>query len=76
MIYERYYAACKPLSCTYSISDRANLLFIISAIIGLFGGLSVLLKLITLFTVSIGQRCIMHRRQRIQPTISIIIKPE
>ncbi len=73
VIYEQYYAACKPLFCSYSISERANVAVIISTIVGLFGGLSVVLKLIIPTLVIIIQHIIMHhRRQRIQPRVSVI----
>ena len=74
--YERYYAACEPLSCSYTTSERANLLYIISAIVGLYGGLSVVFKLITPTIVRIGQLCSMRRQRRIRPSISVIGIPE
>jgi hypothetical protein len=35
-----------PLSCTYTITEQPNLIYIITTIIGLFGGLNVALKVI------------------------------
>ena len=65
--YESYYAACAPLSCTYVIRDRANPLYVITAIIGLFGGLNASLKLIIPVFVKIVRYLIMRRRQRVDP---------
>ncbi|CAF3883807.1 unnamed protein product, partial [Adineta steineri] len=41
-----YYNQCAPLSCTAQYEDRDNLFLIITSIIGIFGGLSLGLKLI------------------------------
>jgi hypothetical protein len=76
VVYERYYAACKPFSCSYSTTERANLLYIISTIVSLFGGLSVVFKLITPTIVSIGQHVRMNRQRRIRPSVSVIAIPE
>ncbi len=76
IIYERYYAACEPLSCSYTTTERANLLYIISTVVGLFGGLSVVFKLITPVIVGIGQHVGMRCRRRIRPRVSVIVIPE
>ncbi|CAF1190754.1 unnamed protein product [Adineta steineri] len=41
-----YYNQCAPLSCTFQYEDRDNLFLIITSIIGIFGGLSLGLKLV------------------------------
>jgi hypothetical protein len=76
VFYERYYEACAPLSCSYLINKRANPLYIISTIVGLCGGLSVVLKLISPVIVRIGQRCIIRRQRRVQPAVSVIMTSE
>ena len=74
--YERYYAACEPLSCSYLINERGNLLYVISTTVGLFGGLSVVLKLIIPTIIKIRQHVIMRYRRRVQPAVSVIFIPE
>ena len=70
--YERYYDACAPLSCSYSITEQANPVYVISTIFGLYGGLSVALEILVPVTVRLGQHFLIHRRRRIRPSISTI----
>lgn len=71
--YTNYYNACQPISCSYSVNERANIVYIIGNIIGLFGGLSVILKLFTPIIVDIGYYVTRHRQQRqVQPSVSTI----
>ncbi|CAF4031279.1 unnamed protein product, partial [Adineta steineri] len=44
--YEKYYEKCAPEQCTYTYTSRNNPVQIITTLIGLFGGLSVALKII------------------------------
>lgn len=60
--YERYYTACEPLSCSYSITKQTNLLYIISTIISLFSGLSIVLKQVIPVAVNIGLHGIRRHR--------------
>ncbi|CAF1167899.1 unnamed protein product [Adineta steineri] len=51
-----YYNQCAPLSCTVQYEDRDNLFLIITSIVGIFGGLSLGLKLlITIILQSIDK---------------------
>lgn len=45
VIYENYYAACQPAECVYVTSTRHDLIYIVTTIIGLVGGLVTTLKL-------------------------------
>ena len=65
--YQNYYIACSPLSCTYSTYDRVNPIEIITVIIGLYGGLTVALKLLTPVLVKIGLHINTYRQRRITP---------
>lgn len=70
--YEKYYEACQPLSCSYSPYEQANIFYIISNIISLFGGLSIILRIVAPLIVRIGQFFVLYRRQRqLQPVFSI-----
>ncbi|CAF1368789.1 unnamed protein product [Rotaria sp. Silwood1] len=44
--YEEYYQQCAPEQCSYLLPFRNNALYIVTTVIGLFGGLSVALKII------------------------------
>lgn len=42
--YENYYAACMPSECRYEYSQQNGILYVITAILSLYGGLTVSLK--------------------------------
>jgi len=65
--YEHYYATCAPTFCTYVPTERANPIYLITTIIGFYGGLTVALKMIVPVLVKFGRYLIMYRRQRIEP---------
>ncbi|CAF3962316.1 unnamed protein product [Adineta steineri] len=44
MIYENYYKQCQPIKCSYTYVDRNNIIFIITTLIGLIGGLVKILR--------------------------------
>ncbi|CAF5049793.1 unnamed protein product, partial [Rotaria sp. Silwood1] len=46
--FSSYYNRCSPSSCTYEYISRNDLFFVITTIIGIFGGLSLGLKLLNL----------------------------
>jgi hypothetical protein len=62
---DQYYTACSPLSCTYSIEERVSLIYIVTVIIGLYGGLTVALKLVGPLMMETGHYFIRYRPQRI-----------
>ncbi|CAF1034009.1 unnamed protein product [Rotaria sordida] len=43
--YEEYYQQCAPKQCSYLLTFRNNALYIVTTVIGLFGGLLVALKI-------------------------------
>jgi hypothetical protein len=69
--YDQYYTACTPLSCTYTYNGEISLLYTITTIIGLYGGLSVMLKLIVPALVKIGYRIVSSRHRRVQQTVIV-----
>ncbi|CAF0823732.1 unnamed protein product [Adineta steineri] len=44
--YSSYYASCAPYSCSYKYIDHNTILYIITTILGLYGGLVVILRFI------------------------------
>ena len=49
--YDSYYAKCAPALCIYPLEKRLDILYSITTVIGLFGGLAVSLKLFLTVTV-------------------------
>jgi hypothetical protein len=49
--YDKYYEECAPEQCTYSYTSRNNPFQIVTTLVGLLGGLSVVLKIIIPFIV-------------------------
>ena len=45
-LFEQFYATCAPLSCTYSFSERKELIYVATTILGLIGGLTAALRVI------------------------------
>ncbi|CAF2968146.1 unnamed protein product [Rotaria sp. Silwood2] len=45
--FEGYYNTCAPATCTYTIIRRMDLLYVIATMAGLFGGLVIVLRLLT-----------------------------
>jgi hypothetical protein len=70
--YEHYYETCAPSLCTYVSTELANPIYIITSIVGLYGGLTVALQIIVPFLVKIGRYLIMCRRHRIEPMVAAV----
>jgi hypothetical protein len=51
--FDLFYSQCNPTYCSYSYAHRFDALFIITTIIGIFGGLSFALRLIAPFITAI-----------------------
>ena len=51
--YKQYYHRCKPRQCSYTITTRGNVLYIFSTIIGIFGGLTIILKIVSQAIVTV-----------------------
>lgn len=67
--YEKYYAKCAPLSCRYENVIHNNILYIITKLIGLYGGLTIGLRLLIWNSVKVYYRnktCFV-RRTTIRP---------
>lgn len=44
--YDAYFQICEVPTCTYTYTQRADILYVITTIIGLFGGLTIVLRLV------------------------------
>lgn len=49
--FSKYYRQCKPRQCTYTYTTRGDPLYVFSTTVGVFGGLTVILRLLTLILV-------------------------
>ena len=55
--YEKYYGHCQPLYCSYTVEKKSDILFVITRLTGLYGGLSTILKyLIPCIVIFIARR--------------------
>lgn len=50
--YKQYYNGCDPSQCSYTFTTRGGILYIFATIIGMFGGLIVVLRIIVKITVN------------------------
>jgi len=55
--FDSFYAQCNPTYCSYTYMHRFDVLYIITTIIGIFGGLSFALRLIVPIIVHVLLRC-------------------
>ena len=62
--YEGHYRNCAPLSCTYTISQRLQLLYVASTVISFFGGLVVTLRLLVPILVRLIHWILIRWRHR------------
>jgi hypothetical protein len=53
-----YYSICAPLVCTYTINRKMDIVYIFTAVIGLLGGMTVILRLLVPVTVRLAHSII------------------
>jgi hypothetical protein len=58
--YENFYQNCRPAYCLFTYQKRNYIMYIITTVIGLVGGLSIIFKLLSPIFVKIFFKCI-HR---------------
>ncbi|CAF4237020.1 unnamed protein product, partial [Adineta steineri] len=56
--YSAYYAQCQSQVCTYTTAQRSSFLYILTSLLGLYGGLSVVLRLLVPYMVNFIYRCV------------------
>lgn len=69
--YENFFQQCQPKTCSYTLVQRSNILFVLTTIVGLYGGLTVLLRIVAPFVVRRIHRFVRVRR----PTIDSVEPP-
>ena len=60
--YAAFFEECIPEYCVYSVTERPSIVAIITRLIALFGGLNILLKLVTPWIITITVWCARFRR--------------
>ena len=70
--YANYYAKCQPIKCTYTFEARNNMIYIMTTLISLIGGLMTVLKLICPRLVRLAQYT---KRRKTQGVQGILIVP-
>jgi hypothetical protein len=68
IMYDQYYNACQPIECTYTRPTKNSIVYIVTALIGLLGGLITVLKLIVPRAVMLVRK----KRELIGPHIGKI----
>jgi hypothetical protein len=51
--FENFYHKCKPLSCSFTYEKKANIVYIITVITSLIGGINIILELISPIIIKI-----------------------
>ncbi|CAF0775172.1 unnamed protein product [Adineta steineri] len=69
--YTNFYQKCRPALCSYTYQERSSAIFIITKILGLFGGLNIALRLISRFAAKIFFKFI-HKRTTQEPPLAFI----
>jgi hypothetical protein len=59
--FDDYFIECQPSSCAYTIIYRQSITFIITSIMGLYGGLTISLRLSTPIVVNIVRKLVQLR---------------
>ena len=57
--YDSFYRICQPVHCSYTYEERTSILYMITTIIGLFGGMNIVLRL-----TSQGLVKVVHQRSK------------
>ncbi|CAF3374925.1 unnamed protein product [Rotaria sp. Silwood2] len=66
--FENYYNVCSPIKCTYIIPRQMNVIYILSTIVGFYGGLSIIFRLLVPLIVRFIYWIIFNRRNDPQYT--------
>ncbi|CAF4005509.1 unnamed protein product, partial [Adineta steineri] len=57
-IYEDYYSECQPSGCSYTVTSKNSVIYIVTTLIGLVGGLITVMKLMVPILVNFVRKCI------------------
>ena len=65
--FSKYYIACDPLQCTYTITHYYDFIYVITLLIGLYGGLTVVLRILTPLIIRISRNIYVYFMIRRDP---------
>jgi hypothetical protein len=68
--YENYYTKCAPSYCSYSYLEYLPTIEIFTGLLGLYGGLMIINKVVVSMSMTLWQYAIRRRNNRIQPEAS------
>jgi hypothetical protein len=71
LIYDSYYNECQPAQCSYTYVTTNDIIYIVTTLIGLVGGLITVLKLVVPRLVKLFVRYILRQRRvtRVMPFV-------
>ena len=69
-MYESYYGECQPEECSYTYETKNDAIYIITTVIGLFGGLITVLKLV-ISQIFMRALAFIQRKRRIVPEFPV-----
>jgi hypothetical protein len=64
-MYDQYYNECQPIQCNYSVETSNDIIYIVTTVIGIVGGLITVLKLVVPRLVNLMVYCIRKRRAKV-----------
>ena len=70
-VYENYFQQCAPSVCQYEYKERRGVFFVITALLGIYGGLTIALRLIVWNVMGIYVKVQHQRRMRL-----VIVQPQ
>ncbi|CAF3591229.1 unnamed protein product [Rotaria sp. Silwood1] len=62
--FEGYYETCAPSSCTYTVTQRLDTVYVVATILGLYGGLAILFRLAVPRCVQLVHLTVLYWRSR------------
>lgn len=65
--YSNYFDACAPILCEYSRREKANSIYILSMLLGLYGGLAAIWRCLAWYGVQFGFWMMARCRTRVTP---------
>jgi hypothetical protein len=71
-MYDRYYNECQPTQCTYTIETKNAVIYIITTVIGVVGGLMTILKLVVPRLIKLIVYFIQKWRMRVGRVMPVI----
>jgi hypothetical protein len=65
--YEAYFNACRPIICSYTLSKHFDILYAVSMLLTIYGGLDIVLKIVIPIAFKLGGKCLLLRTRQDTP---------